>query len=638
MSLIKGYWLSNGKKPICKEENRILYQEPPEAHDYVAVYKENKIVRIDIDDYSHKTGTIDGPIRGKPRSEAILRYLDDKDYKYNAIKTEHGVHIIMLLPETLEIEKNKPNWYCAIGVKLEAHVTKVFEPMRVNGIERCFIKGSFDNEDIDCLPSTLIPIQKGKNKGFLMNFEEGDRNNHLSEYAFHLSNLGLPADHIKEVIETLNNYIMESPLPSSEIDTILRPETMEKLRETEEKVKNGTVSPETFKMFLKSLGMTIKYNELLNVVEYENIPDTPDYQDITDIQNVMPIKLQYEFRKFTGKQNITKHHITDLILLEADTHTYNPVKEFLKSTEWDKIDRFPQVFDILGITNELQQTFIRKWFYQTAGTPFNTIDKPFQAEGVLILQGDEGIGKTRFFQQIAVNPLWFSSLDKELTTKNKDILIQILSVWIAEIGEIDRTFKANKSDVKSFITSRDDTIRKPYRSEQVKKARTTSFCGTTNKDTFLSDDTGSRRWWVIPVKKRIILDDFIEEDNLKQFWAQCYYNYSQNPDCFRLTEDEKSQLKKINRESMELLPSEEELRNRFDFDAPKEKWNWTTSSALRNLHDYDVERYSAVQIGKALTSIVQDGIGVIKRRSKGKNQYFIPPAIIYTDRFRNKTD
>ena len=71
MSLIKGYWLSNGKKPIYKEENRKLYQEPPEAHDYVAVYKENKIVRIDIDDYSHKTGAIDEPIRGKPRSEAI---------------------------------------------------------------------------------------------------------------------------------------------------------------------------------------------------------------------------------------------------------------------------------------------------------------------------------------------------------------------------------------------------------------------------------------------------------------------------------------------------------------------------------------------------------------------------------------
>ena len=292
------------------------------------------------------------------------------------------------------------------------------------------------------------------------------------------------------------------------------------------------------------------------------------------------------------------------------------------------------MFNILGVTDELQQSFIKKWFYQTAGIPFNTMEQPFQAEGVLILQGGEGIGKTRFFQQIAVNPMWFSSLDKELTTKNKDILIQMLSVWIAEIGEVDRTFKANKSDVKSFITSRDDTIRKPYRMEQVKKARTTSFCGTTNKDEFLNDDTGSRRWWVIPVNKRIVLGDFAKEENLKQFWAQCFYEYSINPNCFRLTEEEMQKLKKINRESMELLPSEEELRNRFNFDAPEEEWNWTTSSALKNLPEYDVEKYTVVQIGKALTSIMQDDNGVKKRRNKGKNQYFIPPAIMYTDRFR----
>ena len=249
---------------------------------------------------------------------------------------------------------------------------------------------------------------------------------------------------------------------------------MEKLKDIEEQQKNGSASPEVFRKFLKSLGMSIKYNELLNIVEYENIPNEAEYQSITDVQNVMPIKLMYEFRKFTGKQNITKHQMIDLILLEADTHTYNPVKKFLQSAEWDGKDRFPELFEILGVTDEMQKSFIRKWFYQTAGMPFNTMEQPFQAEGVLILQGAEGIGKTRFFQQLAVNPMWFSSLDKELTTKNKDILIQMLSVWIAEIGEVDRTFKANKSDVKSFITSRDDTIRKPYRMEQVKKARTTS--------------------------------------------------------------------------------------------------------------------------------------------------------------------
>lgn len=633
MRLIKGYWKSHGKIPDGKEGNRILYTEPPDG-DYVAVYQDGMIARIDIDDYSHKTGDIEEPIKGSPRSEAVMKYLDSYGYKYSAIRTEHGVHIIMLLPEDFNIPSNRLNWYCAFGIRIEVHVTKVFEPVVVNGIHRTFIKGGFD-ADIDKLAPALFPLQKSKEKPFRMAFESGDRNNHFSEYAFHLANAGLKAEHIREVIESINSLVLEEPLSDEEIDTILRPETMEKLTDIEEQQKNGSASPEVFSKFLKSLGMTIKYNELLNIVEYENIPKDAEYQDITDVQNVMPIKLMYDFRKFTGKQNITKHQVIDLILLEADTHTYNPVKQFLQSAEWDGKDRFPELFKVLGVTDELQKSFIRKWFYQTAGIPFNSMEQPFQAEGVLILQGAEGIGKTRFFQQLAVNPMWFSSLDKELTTKNKDILIQMLSVWIAEIGEVDRTFKANKSDVKSFITSRDDTIRRPYRMEQVKKARTTSFCGTTNKTTFLNDDTGARRWWVIPVKQKIVLGDFAKKENLIQFWSQCYHEYCMNQNCFRLTDDEMSALKEINRESMELLPSEEELRNRFDFEAPEEKWNWVTASALKNLPEYDVERYDVRQIGQALASISEDDNRIHYKRSKKGRKWFIPPAIMITDRFRN---
>lgn len=634
--MIKGYWKSHGKIPDGKEESRILLSEPPQDHDYVAVYQDDVIIRYDIDDYDHKTGKLVDAVKGKPRSEAVLKYLDDHEYQYVAIRTEHGVHIVMNRPDWFKIGSNRLNWYCALGIKIEAHVTKVFEPLRVNGIDRQFIKGNLTDSVVDPSAPALIPMQKGKEKPFLMEFQQGDRNNHFSEYAFHLSRSGFQTEDIKEVIQAVNHYVLEEPLPDSEIETILRPETMEKLQDIEEQTKNGSASPEVFRKFLKSLGMSIRYNELLNIVEYENIPNTADYQDITDIQNVMPIKLMYEFRKYTRKQNITKHQVIDLILLEADTHTYNPVKQFLQSAVWDGKDRFPTLFNILGITDELQKSFIRKWFYQTAGLPFNSMEAPFQAEGVLILQGAEGIGKTRFFQQIAVNPLWFSSLDKELTTKNKDILIQMLSVWIAEIGEVDRTFKANKSDVKSFITSRDDTIRKPYRMEQVKKARTTSFCGTTNKTTFLNDDTGSRRWWVIPVQKKIVLGDFAKEENLLQFWSQCYHEFCINKNCFRLSDAEMDFLKECNKDSMELLPSEEELRNRFDFEAPESEWNWTTASALKSLYEYDVCNYTVQQIGQALSSISQDDSRITQKRTKAGRLWFIPPAIRNTDRFRNR--
>lgn len=635
MQKIKGFWKTTGKHPQGKEENRQLLKNPPEQGNYCAVYGDG-IIQIDIDDYDHKTGELTEPVKGLPRSEAVTAFLDSFNYKYDGILTDNGKHLVFRLPEDYPYTGNKINWFCALGVRIEAKITKPVELIFVNGHKREHFKGSLYNEDLDELPWFLYPLQKSKNKPFLLEFEAGDRNNHLSEYAFHLANKGFTADEVERIIKGLNAFFLKDPLTDSEIDTILRPETMEKLQTIEDQKKNGVVSPETFSRFLNSLGMIIRYNELLNIVEYENIPEEKAYQEITDIQNVMPIKLTYDFRKFTGKQNITKLQVIDLILLEADTHSYNPVKDFLQSTEWDGKDRFPDLFNILGVSDELQKTFIRKWCYQTASMPFNTMEDPFQAEGVLILQGAEGIGKTRFFQQIAVNPLWFSSLDKELTTKNKDILIQMLSVWIAEVGEVDRTFKANKSDVKSFITSRDDTIRKPYRREQVKKARTTSFCGTTNKNTFLNNDTGSRRWWIVPVNKKIVLGKFAKKENLLQFWSQCYQEFCSDPTCFRLTDKEIDSLTKINRDSMELLPSEEELRNRFDFDAPETEWIWINASTLKNLPDYDVEKYDTRQIGQALSAISQDDRRLKHKRTKSGRLWFIPPATKNTDRYRNR--
>ena len=623
------------KHPADYKENRIYTDKPDPSWKSYGVKYPVGYFKLDVDDYNHKTEAIEEPIHEEPRSEFILQKLHDQGIYPPYLITPHGKQFIFRCRSEME-HKTKPPWISAINIKCEWKFPESDDhiPLMVNGIERKLIDA---DKDVPVCPKWLIWIQKSRNKPINLNFEKGDRTNPLGAYVLWLtSKKGFTQEEAFQVIEIINESF-DDPIPCDLLySQILNESTAVKCQDMEEQHRNSAVSPEVFGKFLQSLGMSIRYNELLNIVEYNNIPTEADYQEITDIQNVMPIKLMYEFRKFTGKQNITKHQVIDLILLEADTHTFNPVKEYLQSSVWDGSDRFPDLFKVLGVTDDLQKSFIRKWFYQTAGMPFNTMEQPFQAEGVLILQGAEGIGKTRFFQQIAVDPLWFSSLDKELTTKNKDILIQMLSVWIAEIGEVDRTFKANKSDVKSFITSRDDTIRKPYRMEQVKKARTTSFCGTTNKITFLNDDTGSRRWWVIPVKKKIILGDFAKKENLLQFWSQCYHAFCADHNCFRLTDEEQEHLKEINRESMELLPAEEELRNRFDFEAPETEWNWMTASTLKNLPEYDVDRYTVQQIGKALTAISQDDDRIKQDRGKAGRLWFIPPVIGNTDRYRNR--
>lgn len=623
-----------GKHPAQKKEDRHYTDTPPRGGDYGAAYSP-EFLKVDIDDFNHNTGELENPIHGKARSEAIVAVLDALGIKYNGIITEHGKHLFFRVPEGLE-KKNKSNWFCPLGVRMEWKFPTSDDhiPLRINGVKRKFFRGFIDNTDIDELPCFLYPLQKG-NKPFEIDFQEGDRTQKLGAYLFHLVSKKYSAEQAFDIVRLMNQYIFEKSIPDNLLDSqILNDSTMNKLLGLEQTTQKKDITPDTFRRFLSELGMSIRYNELLNIVEFKNIPE--EYKAVTDVQNVMPIKLQYGFRQYTGLKNISKQQVTDLIVLEADENSYNPVKDYLQEITWDRKDRFPEIFKILGVQSEFEQSLIRKWFYQTAALAFNTLENPVQPEGVLILQGDEGIGKTRFFKYMGINPLWFSSLDKELTTKNKDILIQMLSAWIGEIGEIDRTFKANKSDVKNFMTLDKDTIRKPYAREPVTRARITSFCGTTNKAEFLNDDTGFRRWWVIPVHQKIVMGDFIQPDNLHQFWSQCYVVVHENPQCFRLTEEERKQLEEKNKEVLEMLPAEDELRLRLDFDAPLKIWHWVVPSALRNLPDYDVDRYTSQELGAAIRAIMRDVPEIQRKHSNKGTAYFIPPSIRNTDRYRNK--
>lgn len=625
-----------GKHPAAKKEERKPLKQPNSGWNSYGVSYSREFLKLDCDDYSHKNDKLENAVNGRPASDVIKEILDSLGIKYNGIATEHGKHFFFRKPEGME-EKNKQKWMCPIGIELEWKFPLKDDhiPLKINGIERTFFKGSVDNTDIDELPPFLYPLQKGRTRPFNMDFQEGNRTNSFGGYMFHLVNKGFSAEQIFQIIELMNEYVLDDPLSEDELKaTTLNENTFAKLTDMQQQVTKKDVSPESFKQFLSEKGMFLKYNELLNVVEFENIPD--EYSEICDVQNVMPIQLQQDFKKYTGLKNITKQQVLDLILLESDKNSYNPVKEYLQGIEWDGVDRFPKIFKILGVQDELEQSLIRKWFYQTAAIPFNTLEQPFQPEGVLILMGKEGIGKTRFFAQLIPEPLWFSSLDKELTTKNKDILIQLLGAWVSEIGEIDRTFKANKSDVKNFMTLRMDTIRKPYAKEPVTKARCTSFCGTTNKNEFLNDDTGFRRWWVIPVNKKIDMSNFADPDNLRQFWGQCYSTWKDDENCFRLSDQERKQLEVKNGDVTETLPAEDELRLLLDFAIPVESWEWIQPSALKDLPECGTLRYyTPKQIGTALAKIKNDFPEIEKRKRHGVWKWHIPLVKMGRDRYNN---
>ena len=363
--------------------------------------------------------------------------------------------------------------------------------------------------------------------------------------------------------------------------------------------------------------ITVRDNEITKDVEITGLPtiysnDSPEKK--------LPIILKNICDKYNIKCTIKD--IENELILISDINRYNPMADILTKNEWDGQDRFPILFEVLGISDNLSKTLIRKWFWQTTMIVFNTLENPFGIDGVLTLQGPQGIGKTRFIRNIAMNSKWFKE-GAIIDLNIKDSIIEATKGFIVEVGELDNTLRKKQSAVKAFLSNTMDEVRIPYGHKSIKKPRRTSFCATVNPQEFLIDDTGNRRFWVIPVTS--IDNDKLEalgKEWCKQLWIQAYNEVKDNPQSFRLTPAERLELNKKNNNFMDFSKGEEEITLKMDFSGkvPLEKWNTTEI----NERIFDSKSSSTI-IGRAINKIANKYPEFVKisKTSNGRI-YYLP--------------
>ncbi len=223
----------NGKHPKNSKQYRKYTDKPSSTWLSYGCSYDSAFLKVDIDDFDHKTGALEDSVKGKPRSEAIVEILDKLGVKYNGIQTEHGKHLFFRKPAVLE-EGNKQNWHTPIGIKAEwkfpgrdDHI-----PLVINGVERQFFKGNLTNTDVDELPFYLYPLQKSKDKPFDLTFPSGDRTQKLGAYLFHLVKKGYSAEGAFTIVKLMNTYIFNDPIPDAALySEILNDATLDKLKD-----------------------------------------------------------------------------------------------------------------------------------------------------------------------------------------------------------------------------------------------------------------------------------------------------------------------------------------------------------------------------------------------------------------------
>ena len=476
---------------------------------------------------------------------------------------------------------------------------------------------------------------------------DGCRNATLSRYAFSmLKRFGMD-DGTAESLFYQKAAHCEPPLDDSELSTIWN----SAISGYKEKVLSNPdyVDPATFaaqmdfaaaggkkkvltsadiERILAELGVTVRLNVISGAVDIQGLPSE---FSTTNAPNVLPVYLTDYIKRHHMK--CSKQDLDDCLVLIEDKNRFNPFEEMLTANPWDGTDRLAELPEILDIdTDGIEfNTYVIKWLWQTVSLALNDDDNPAGADGVLTLQGNQGIGKTRFFAVIALKADWFSE-GVSINTDNKDTIIQATGSLIAELGELDSTLKREQSALKAFLTAARDMYRLPYARAAVRRPRRTSFCATVNPEEFLNDETGSRRFWTVHVGNIDVerLNSLYKEW-ITQLWAQVYEQYYKtDPQGFRLSREERATLEKSNERYSKPIAGEIEIMDALDWEQPVSKWKWYRTSELKDA--LRLYRITPAQIGKALTRISTRDLRIETKAPGNVKQYLLPGLLPETSR------
>lgn len=214
------------------------------------------------------------------------------------------------------------------------------------------------------------------------------------------------------------------------------------------------------------------------------------------------------------------------------SENFHPLKSYFEDLRWDYNDRFKELAECLSPTMkylgsdddkitqidievffEYGKELFGLWFrsaYACAvyGTP---------NELMIILQGKQGVGKTRFCKAIYPPGLDTSYFYAGGVVDNKDTLSRLSKKFFYVDDEMEGMKKTDINFFKSLLSQAQVTLREVYGKRDTTSNRTASFLGSVNKEEFLKDEE-NRRFPVLAISS--VNFKKLNDIDIQMLWAQ----------------------------------------------------------------------------------------------------------------------
>lgn len=263
----------------------------------------------------------------------------------------------------------------------------------------------------------------------------------------------------------------------------------------------------------------IAWNELAQEIELDAPPWHIDDAETTArvkkiVSDVDIIRLQAWLIR-NCDVTLARETVRDAAMVVAERRRVHPIRDWLRDLRWDgekRVDGWLAAY--VGAENGAYASNVGRWFL--VGAVGRVMRPGCKLDTMPTFEGDQGAGKSTMLR-VLFGDAWFS--DTPLELQSKDRFVGLRGKWCVEFAELDSVGRSEIERVKNFLSSSVDSYRPPYGRGLVDVPRQAVFAGTTNRDDYLRDETGNRRFF--PVRcGRIDLEGL--HAAREQLWAEAF--------------------------------------------------------------------------------------------------------------------